>query len=35
MNKAGEAPETGTAAEPQPEEVKPADEGPVQDAETK
>ncbi len=34
MNKAGAAPETGTTAEPQNPEVN-ADQGPVQDAETK
>lgn len=35
MQKAGATPETGTAAEPQPEEIKKDDQGPVQDAETK
>ena len=34
MNKAGAAPEAGTTAEPQPEEVNKADDN-VQDAETK
>ncbi len=35
MQKAGATPETGTTAEPQPEEIKNDDQGPVQDAETK
>ncbi len=35
MQKAGVQPDAGTSAEPQPEEIKNEDQGPVQDAETK